>query len=229
MKKMIMLLALLTFGYTHAQEKNEAEPFGFAKGNLFLEGELSISSAKGTETDEGVEDYENKISSTIITPKIGYFISDRFAAGVGLTYANGKGTITELLNDGTTAVKEDKTNGFGAEVFARYYFLKLGKRFQTYSELSAGFGSLKIESIRNGVSEEGKMKTANANLDLGINYFITPKLAVSFTMANILNYNTLKIESNEVDSSGKSTNFSANLNVFKNFFEAPTFGLLYKF
>ena len=228
MKKIIMMAALMAFGFAQAQEQEEAEQFGVAKGNFFIEGELSISTVKGTETDGGIEKSENKISNTSITPKVGYLFSDRLAGGFGLTYANAKGTITQLLNDGTTSVREENTDGFVAEVFARYYFLKLGKRFHTYTELSAGFGSLKIESIQNGVVEGGKMKATNANLDLGINYFITSKLAISFTMANVITYNTLKISPNDVDSSGKSTNFSANLNVFKNFFEAPTFGLLYK-
>lgn len=229
MKKIITMAVLFTFGLSVAQEKSETESYGFTKGNVFLGGELSITSQKGSETDEGVEEYESTINNTTFTPKIGYFFSDRLAAGAGFTYSNGKNTITELLNDGTTERKTDKINGFGAQIFARYYFLKLGKRFHTYGELNAGFGSLKIENIRVDETTKGTMKNTDAGFDIGMNYFITPKLAISFTMANILKYNSIKIEGDDVESSAKSTTFSANINVFKNFFEAPTFGLLYRF
>jgi len=229
MKKIITMAALFTFGLAVAQEKSETEQYGFTKGNLFVEGQINISSEKGSSIDEGVEDYERKTTMTNFTPKIGYLITDRFAAGVGLSYGNNKVTTTELLNDGQTTRETQKTNGFGAEVFARYYFLKLGKRFHSYSELNAGFLTYNIDEIEDDVTSSGKMKTANVGFDIGINYFLTPKLAVSFTAANILEYNTYKIEGDEVDSSAKTSSFSVNLNVFKNFFQQPTFGLLYNF
>ena len=229
MKKIITMAVLFTVGYAAAQEKVETESFGFTKGNIFVGGDISVTAVKGTETDEGVDEYEVKTSMVGIAPKVGYFFTDRLAAGVGINYMNGKNTTTEVLNDGTTERKTDKTNGFGGQLFARYYFLNIGKRFHVYSELNAGFASLKIESIRVEATTEGTMKSTDVGFDLGMNYFVTPKLAVSFTLSNLLKYSNMKIESGESDQSGKSTNFSANLNIFKNFFETPTFGLLYKF
>lgn len=229
MKKIITMAVLVTFGYAAAQEKVETEAYGFKKGNVFVGGDLSVNSMKGTETDEGVDEYEVKTSMIGITPKVGYFFTDRFAAGVGLSYMNSKNTITELLNDGTTEQKTDKLNGFGGQVFARYYFLNIGKRFHAYSELNAGFASIKSESIREDETTDATMKSTDVGFDIGMNYFLTPKLAVSFTLSNLLKYNSIKIEGNDSGEIGKSSNFSANLNVFKNIFEAPTFGLLYKF
>jgi|SRR6218665_758420 len=228
MKKIITTAALFTFGLSIAQEKSETEEYGFVKGNLFLGGELTVSNLKETKVDEGVENNETKINSFFVNPKVGYFFTDRLAAGIGLTYLSNKITMTELINDETQS-KTDKGNGFGAQIFARYYFLKLGKRFHTYAELNAGFGSMKNESTRQEVTQKGTIKNTDAAFDIGMNYFLTPKLAVSFTMANVLKYNILNIEIDGVDSSAKSSGFSANLNVFKNIFEAPTFGLLYRF
>lgn len=228
MKKIITMAVLVTFGYAAAQEKTETNPYGFTKGNIFVGGDVTVTSMKGTETDEGVDGNEMKASMVGIAPKAGYFFTDRLAAGVGLNYLSGKTTITEVVND-ETQQKIDKTNGIGGQVFARYYFLDLGKRFHAYSELNAGFVSLKIESIREDETSKGTMKSTDVAFDLGMNYFLTPKLAVSFTLSNLLKYNNMKIESAEENQSAKASNFSANLNVFKNIFDTPTFGLLYKF
>lgn len=229
MKKIITMAVLVIFGYAAAQEKVETDNFGFKKGNIFVGGDISVTSMKGTETDGGIDNYEVNASMVGIAPKIGYFFTNRLAAGAGLNYLSGKNKITEVLNDGTTARKTDKTNGFGGQVFARYYFLNLGKSFHAYSEVNAGFASLKVESIREDATTEGTMKSTDVGLDLGMNYFVTPKLAVSFTLSNLVKYSSMKIESADADQSAKSDNFSVNLNVFKNIFDTPTFGLLYKF
>ncbi len=63
----------------------------------------------------------------------------------------------------------------------------------------------------------------NANVDLGMNYFFTSHWAVSFELANILAYNSYNPENADT-----STDLTVNINLFKNIFTQPTFGLLYK-
>ncbi|GEP52207.1 hypothetical protein FNO01nite_28790 [Flavobacterium noncentrifugens] len=126
-------------------------------------------------------------------------------------------------------VQEMKGNGFAANIFARYYFLKLGKRFDAYTELGAGFGSIKEKETKDNETESTTVKGVSTALDLGINYFVTSKIAISFTLANVLEYSNMKIENDQDHSKATISGFSGDLNVFKNFFDTPTFGLQYKF
>ncbi|TWI09278.1 outer membrane protein, partial [Flavobacterium cauense R2A-7] len=114
---------------------------------------------------------------------------------------------------------------FGAGVFARYYFLDLGQRFKTYAEAGLGFGSQKWET--NG-TETRKDSNFGLGIDLGMNYFVTEKMAINFGLANVLGFNSGK---SEFPGGGetKSSSVNGNFNVFNNFFDTPTFGLTYKF
>ena len=59
-----------------------------------------------------------------------------------------------------------------------------------------------------------------------MNYFMTPSVAVSFSLANVLSYGTSKVD---VSGAKAQTEFNGNLNVFNNIFDTPTIGLMYKF
>ncbi|MBC7607187.1 MAG: outer membrane beta-barrel protein [Burkholderiales bacterium] len=226
MKKIILsVMAVLAFGYANAQDKEvkEAKEFGFSKGNIFIEGQLSFSSSKETNSFEGKDFEEIKKSNTVFTPKAGYFISDDFAIGVQLAMSSSKEENTDLI---TPATDESKISGFGAGVFARYYFLNLGQRFKTYTELGLAFGSSKkrVNSV-----ETNKIDGFGVGLDLGMNYFVTPKMAISFGLSNVLAFNATNDKDVVNNTESKTNSFSGNLNLFNNFFDTPTFGLLYKF
>ena len=226
MKKMILSLSLLVFGFANAQEVKEASAFGFSKGNVFIEGQLSFESSKETLSAAGNDVSELKISSVNFSPKAGYFVTDDFAVGVQLELVSGKREETTIIPGAPTLVEETKVGGFGAGVFARYYFLKLGERFKTYTELGVGFGSAKVED---NSQETAKINTFGAGLDLGINYFVTKNIAISFGLADVLAFNSTKEENKVTGAETKSTGFNGNVNVINNFFDTPTFGLLYKF
>lgn len=231
MKKMITMAALMVFGFMAAQETKETTDYGFKKGNIFIEGQLSFSAGKMTAEEENTDTGKQKLSALTFSPKAGYFFTDKFAAGIELTILNSKQTTTRFSDVAGEPddVEEIKVNGFGASLFARYYFLKLGKRFQTYAELGAGFGSLKEKETQDNETKSGTFKSISANVDLGINYFVTQKVAISFTLANILEYSGIKAENDQDHTIQKSSGFTGNVNVFENFFETPTFGLLYQF
>ncbi len=223
MKKVLLTaVAVFAFGFANAQE--EAKTFGFAKGDIIVEGQLSFTSQKETNSFAGVDQDETKFSGFGFTPKAGYFIGDKLALGVQLEVISAKETTTDFTvtpND----VTEEKINGFGAGVFARYYFLELGQRFKTYAEVGAGFGSRKNE-VDNVETE--KATNLRIGADLGMNYFVTERFAISFGLANVLSFNSTKTET-PAGSETTENSFNGNLNVFRNFFDTPTFGLTYKF
>ncbi|WP_353087327.1 outer membrane beta-barrel protein [Flavobacterium sp.] len=201
MKKIILsLAAVLAFSAANAQDKKESKGFGFSEGNIFVGGLVSYSSEKN---DNGTTSVTT--SGYEISPEVGYFLTDNFALTAGLSLGN--------TDNGTT-----KTNTFGLNVGGRYYFLNMGERFKTYTNFGFGIGS-----DDNGGSPADKTNTFEIGGGLGINYFVTPNLAIDFRLANVISYST------EKTGDAKTNTLELEANVFKNFFDTPSFGLIYKF
>jgi outer membrane protein len=117
-------------------------------------------------------------------PTVGYFLTDKFAVGAQVEKSN---TMDKL----------------GAGVFARFYFLNVGKDFKFFSELN-----LNDLVYRPNVS---------TSLDLGVNYFLTKNLALSANLGNLAGYNF------------KTDSFNVGFNGIENPFNTTRFGVLYKF
>lgn len=216
MKKLLLLTAVAVFGLSNVNAQDEAEKtFGFEKGNIILEGGLNFGSS--TEEQDG---FETKTSDFNFSPKAGYFINDKFAVGVELAVGSGK---VENTFEGQSV--EDKTSSFSAGVFARYYFLDLGKRFKTFAEAGVGFGSSTLEE--EGIEEDLETSGFGIGVDLGINYFVTENFAIVFGLADVLSYSSTTTERGEFESDTNS--FNGNLNVFNNFFDTARFGVTWKF
>ncbi len=210
MKKLFITLTVIA-GLAFS---SKAQEFGFKQGDVLVEGNIGYNS-----TDE--KDTEEKESSFNFNPKAGYFLSDKFAIGVGLSLNSSK------FEDYSGASSEiEKSNVLGVGVFGRYYFLEIGKRFKTYAELGAGYVSRKDELEVAGVTTEGKSNGFGIDASVGANYFLTEKIAINFTLANVIGYNSVKAD---VDGAEGTNNFYLNVNQFNNFFNTATIGLTFKF
>ncbi|MCV2486824.1 porin family protein [Flavobacterium sp. SH_e] len=202
--KFSVILALFTFCFANAQqdqvdsEMNSAKGITFQKGDMFLEGSIKISTG-------GDADYYG------FSPKFGYLLNDKFAVGAKLNYSSNKVETTQV-----------KTNVFGIGAFARYYFLELDKkRFKTYAELGLGYGRNKTEIPQVGSDTDNSL---TADINVGLNYFVTKNIAVTFVLANVLAYNSVSPENGP-----SSDTFQLNINLFENIFDQPQFGVLYRF
>ena len=215
MKKLIFMtaLAVVSFSNINAQEV-ETPAFGFAQGNVFLEGGFSYSSQKDKNEPVTTE------TGFVFTPKVGYFISDDLAIGVQV----GLSSYKEKVEVANTSV-EQKTTGLSAGVFGRYYFLELGQRFKTYAELGVNFGGTKYDDGIDG-TDDRKVNGVGAGFGLGLNYFVTENMAISFGLSDIISYSSSKVD---LEGAESQSNFNANVNVFNNFFATAQFGMLYKF
>ncbi|MCA1966807.1 MAG: porin family protein [Flavobacterium sp.] len=201
MKKVLLsAVALLAFGFANAQE--EAKTFGFAQGDIFVEGNLGFSSTNDKNT-------EVKTNGFQFNPAAGYFVTEKFAVGVELMVGSSKEEVA-----GTDT---EKNSNFGAGVFARYYFLDLGARFKTYAQAGFAFGTEK-ETV-----SDYKANGFGMGAGLGIQYFVTPKIAINFGLSDVLSYSSYK-----ADGGKAQTAFTGNVNVFNNFFSTAQFGLTYK-
>ncbi|UUV20790.1 porin family protein [Paenimyroides aestuarii] len=218
MKKILLSVAVLaTSVAAQAQERT----FGFNQGDVLLEGSLQANSE-----DNKLETV--KTSEFNFTPKAGYFINDNFAVGLGLNFGSAK---IENYSDVVADRNTQKANNVGFEVFGRYYFMDLN-RFQPYGEVGIGYNSLGGEISR---YDEATSTTITRDLDktnrfgvnatLGINYFVTPKIAVNFALSNVIGFNSSKMDTPNAKA---TTDFYANINNFNNFFDTATFGLTFK-
>ncbi|MGG5578394.1 outer membrane beta-barrel protein [Myroides sp. C15-4] len=210
MKKLVLsLAAVAAFGLTANAQEKEKPTFGFQEGNFMIEGSFTISDKVNKDSDSG---NKNKTTTYKFNPKVGYFLSDKVAIGAAL----GFGKNQEDFFDGATA-----TNLY-AGVYARYYFLELGNRFKTFAEVGVGYDQKEVSATKN------KLTGIQAGIDLGFNYFLTDQLAVAFTLGNVFSYGN---HNHKLDGKKQGTisETDANLNVFNNFFDNATFGLVYKF
>lgn len=216
MKKILLSVAVLATGVAaQAQEQT----FGFNQGDILLEGSLQANTQ-----DDRAETIRR--SNFNFTPKAGYFVSDKFAVGLGLNIG---ASNVEDYNDVNADYEEERFSTVGFEVFGRYYIADM-KRFQPYAELGIGYDSSKRETITvtDDVTinrELPKYNDFGVNATLGFNYFITPKIAVNFALSNLIGFNSGK--SDEANAKA-TTDFHANINNFNNFFDTATFGLTFK-
>lgn len=202
MKKVVLsAVALLAITFANAQD---AKDFSFSQGDVLVEGNLGFGSTNDKNT-------EVKTNTFSITPRVAYFLTDKFAVGAQLGYTSDKREVA--------GVDTDKDSEFNAGVFGRYYFLDLGQRFKTYADAGVNFLSEKNDLIdvkRNGI---------NAGVGLGINYFVTDRIVLNFALRNIISYETLKVDGGE---SVSEFGFDLNGNI-ANPFSTASFGVGYKF
>lgn len=203
MKKIILTtVAFLAFGFANAQEtvivvQEPTTGIGLQEGNKFVEGSFSFRSGD-------VED------SWTFNPSMGYMLTDEWAVGGRLNFGGSKD------ND------NNKESNFGVTAFARYYFLSLGKskNFQAFGEAGLGYSAV---TNNPDVGSKDTDSDINANVSIGMNYFFTPHWAATFTLANILQYNSYSPEDGN-----NSSDLKVEVNLFNNIFAQPQFGLLYK-
>lgn len=210
MKKILLTLTAVA-GLTFA---SQAQEFGFKKSDVIIEGNLSGSSRDDKNNEE-------KKSYFSFNPSVGYFLTDKAAVGVNLSVGNNKSTDYSGTSD--TYVKK---NTLGVGAYGRYYFLELGERFKTYGQVSAGYYQTSGET-NNGTTTTDDIKTKGfgAGAGLGINYFVTPKIAINFGLTNLVSFSSTKAD---VDGAKSTNSFSANINSFNNFFDTASFGLTFK-
>lgn len=210
MKK--ILLSLITVAALSYAAK--AQNFGFEQSDLFAEGAIGVSSNDNKQT-------ETRTTSFNLSPKVGYFLTKKFAVGIQPTYQQTKNTDYSGSNDVFT-----KTHSFGAGIFGRYYFLEAGSRFKVYSELGLGYTSQGGETSNGTVTvKHTKLNTIGINGSVGANFFLTQNIAVGYQFANIIGFQSAKANSD----GAKATNtFNLNLNNFNNFFSTGQFSLTFR-
>lgn len=194
MKKVILsVAAVFAFGFANAQETTEG---AFSKGSMFVSGSVGFESSKFGDA---------KSNDLQFSPAFGYFLADNIALGARLNVSSGKDEA---------GIAETKRNGFGAEVFGRYYWTPASK-FSVFGELAVGFGTDKTET---GPLEE-KYNTFGVNAGVGVSYFLSSSWALEAKWAG-LGYNSRKEDG--ADDAENTFDIKADLSNIN-------LGLIYKF
>lgn len=204
MKKLQLLLVAM-FAITVAFAQPE-------KGDIFLGGSLNFNMGASKASVGSVTAKGPKTLGVGITPRVGYFISNKFVVGVNA----GFGLNSSTDKSSAVTVKNSSTS-YGGGVFARYYIMpveKMGLFFEAAAGVNLGSSRAKAGNV-----------TVDGPNNFGISAGITPGIAVyvSKRVALEANYGFLGYNTNTstTEAGGiktKSTNGGFGLNLNPNTF-----------
>ena len=205
MKKIILTaMAVFAFSFANAQDKKETSE-GFAKGDVFVSGALTLSSSKTGDW---------KVNQFTIAPKAGYFVAENIAIGAMIGYTSIK------IEDN---IDSAQNTGFGVGAFGRYYFTPANK-FSLFAELGVDYTSFDNEYNIDYTGDidvyDSKSKEIGASLGAGLNYFVSSNFSIEAGVA------ALGFTSND-NGGGKAD--KTNTFTFGGDWTAVTFGVNYKF
>jgi len=199
MKKFILIAVFALFTAAAAQAQ--------VGTGLFAGGSLGLSMGDEKYHQNGSSIIEGPQSLSFhINPRIGYYFTDNFAAGLLLGYGN-----NFSKTKGTVEVKTS-TMDLSAVLFGRYA-MGLGdeSKFFFTGDLNLGFNSRtgKVETGSVTVDND-PVTTISVGIAPGILYFPTAKIGLEAGLGNIfaLNVNT---ETNADNSDEKTINTSINI------------------
>lgn len=224
MKKIIFLLiSVPSIFNSFAQEEAS---FGFNKNDIIISGTLNYSTQNSLQKFNRPNTivHENDFKSTkfIVTPEVGYFLSDHFMIGTKLGYIHSK-------NKNNSSSFENKENGFTTGLSGRYYFSPK-KRISIFTELGATYDHIinKSESTEENIviqTNKGKRESYSVAMSPGVNIFLNKNLSLTSKIGSI-GYSKSEGTSNSNDNhsnSYKSDEFKAKIGL-DNFY----FGVLYR-
>lgn len=235
MKKIILVAGLLFCSQTiFAQLEKGMIAVGLTSG-------LSVSNNENEyNTPSSIYNYSNntrKRTDYNITPTVSYFLSNRFAIGLGIGYSGYSSTNENTnnslsLNSSSYDYSKTTSQGVFISPYVKYYvplsdqvyFLLKGSYSATlstgktsgYAEATIYDGSGNVTSVtRSG--EYGPNKTNTTNMTVGISpgilFMPGKKIGLEFSLGNVIAYNSsvAKTTNNTGGGTSKSTNSGMQL------------------
>lgn len=207
-KSVLTLAAVAAFGFAAKAQQT----FGFQKGDVMIEGAVGVNTTDNKTT-------QIKTSLINISPKVGYFINDKFAAGISIIYVPSK------IDNYSDTTQISKANIYGAGIFGRYYFWAPCHRLKVYGEAVINYNQTQAKNYV-GTEIFKNPKTTSYSIDggIGANFFVSKNIAIGYRFADIIGFSTSKTDLPDY----KSINtFHLNLNSFGNFFNSGQFSLTF--
>lgn len=181
MKQKIILMAVLcTFAF-HATAQTD-------KGNFLLGGTISYRTSRS-------ESNQARSRSYSLSPKIGYFITDNFAAGISLSYARGTHDESFYFDKNGLLINQNglKENNTGLGIFTRYY-INISNSFKFLAQLDANGTDMSTTFIHENRKIEGstfKYREYAFNLRPGFAYIPSKKWSFELAFPLLTYYKTV--------------------------------------
>ncbi|MDR2037972.1 MAG: porin family protein [Bacteroidales bacterium] len=203
-----------------------------SNAQLFVGGSLGLSTTGGKEkTGSNSVDKESTFGFEI-SPKVGYYLSDKFAIGgeVTLGFESEK---TPDANGGDD--QKDNFFSWGIAPFARYSVAEFGK-FSVLLEGGVGiFGGTSKTKLGSQSFDGPSLFGFGVNVTPLLSYSLSDRFNLEMGL-NFLNFGfntwTIKTDGNPDDTKDRTTNFGFGVdtdNVFQADLGAVTIGFIYKF
>jgi len=231
MKKICSLIMILSVFHFAASAQ-------YTQGKIYIDGSVNYNNDNTTITTQAVGAATKSTSNNlIISPNIGYFVSDNFAIGVGLEYKSLSSSNTTLTNSNysnsvlTSQIFDEysnKWNELAPTLFAKYIIPVSDKlSFSLKAKFSHGLvtddvtinsttidynaqGGISNQTTSKVVSEKPSKQTNRFNLSPEFQYLITEKVGVQVNFTG-LSYNSVPVINNAYQTSDGS-NFSQKIN-----------------
>lgn len=160
MKKIILLIIIVALAVNYANGQ-------ITKNNWLLSGSASFS----TQKNSSAASLQYKQTDIQISPTIGYFIIDKFAAGVRPSFTYGKNNL---------AANAKPQTFFSIGPFVRYYFLQTDRPFNLLAEGAYAYGSL---------NQASESKQHTFSVSAGPVLYFNTSVGLEFTVG----YSTTKV------------------------------------
>ncbi|MBK6346435.1 MAG: hypothetical protein IPN08_07850 [Bacteroidales bacterium] len=179
------------------------------KAQFFVGGGLSVSSSSSSTTFGSTTEDNDKSFSFGFYPKAGYFITKKFALGMGIGIGTSK--YTEFDSSGDEIIT--RSNSWEVAPFARFYFKEVGNlSFFGEGVLSVG-GSKQINEYTGYEDVTNKFFSISERISPGISYSLSEKIELEAILGSIGSttsiHNRPAPETNE-DYKDVSTSFGLN-------------------
>jgi len=192
---------------------------GAANSQLFVSGHLLLNTTSSESTAGGTTAEGNSTLNFELVPKVGFFLSDKFAIGMGLGIETGKTTIPGVTE---TVIK---SRDIIINPFARYYFANFGD----VSLLAEGGLDLSLGSSKTtagGISTDGPTET---DITIYVAPAISYDLSDNFSIEASIGEISYELKNDKTDVGGVTTEDKDSEFTFRFDISAITFGILYKF
>jgi hypothetical protein len=177
MKKVLLLIALITFGILNGFSQSK-------KNDL----KLTVSGLPLFGSSEG---FTSGLNGFVIKPTIGYYISDKTSIELNLSYA----TMNDLKVENISSYY----NSFAFIPTLRNSFINKSK-LRVFTEFGFGLGTIKYNAdnndFRNFQHEELSGGISILNIGIGGNYYFNKKFGIEFILPYVTTNNITSEQSN---------------------------------
>jgi hypothetical protein len=182
------------------------------KGTVLLGGNLSFSRNVSKNTSP-MNKYSGEVNTFSLNPTLGFFVSDKWMAGLNIGYSNVNSSNNNPLGS-FPSESETNLNLLSVGPVVRYYQPVSDKiSFFGQANMGFGFGKSTYESRYNGNSDTQEYNVSSfvIGLNPGVVFFLTRRIGLEASIGSLsFNRSSSKSESDDAEQENNSVGISFN-------------------